>query len=301
MKGFFKSIFIFLSPVFFGLFVFFSLIRMLSSYVVKHSNQYVFDDSLELLFLGDSHITFSIIDSNINKASNQSKMAEPYFYTFQKLKYIVRKNSIKEVYLGFSYHNLSCYYNNLIDGNLSSVFPQKIFFCLDFMDQLRVLYWNKTKLILVLSELIESARSKCENLKIEQRQYSFSDGYLKLQNEKATIESIRYRAISQFYSDDNQPKSFSHENIYYLKKIISFCKVNNIKISLITTPLHREYLDLVPQVFKAKRNEIISETNTYLINLENLKLLNSSFAKDGDHLTVEGAKILTDSLKNTLE
>ena len=214
MKNFFKSIFIFFIPIFIFVFVFFTFTTILSLYVVKKSKQYAFDENLDILFLGDSHVTFSVNDSIIKNASNESKMAEPYYYTLQKLKYIYKNQNISHVFVGFSYHNISFYYNSLIDGSISSVFPKKIFFCLDFIEKLRVFYWNKIKLPNVLIEIINSAYSKCENLELEKQKYSFSDGYYnELYDEKAVIKSIQERIQLQFYKSNN------HGNSKHLSKV----------------------------------------------------------------------------------
>ena len=64
--------------------------------------------------------------------------------------------------LGVSYHNISFYYDELIDGNTSTVFPLKIFFCLDIIEKLRVLKWNKSKLFFLLREILNSAEKNVQ-------------------------------------------------------------------------------------------------------------------------------------------
>ena len=302
MKNFFKSIFIFFSPILFlCLGASFALI-MVSKYVIKNSNQYDIPQNKELIFLGDSHITFSVIDSLIPNSSNLSNLGEPYYYSFQKLKYVVKNQNIKYVVLGLSYHNISSYYEELINGNISTVFPPKIFFCLDFIEKLRVISWNRNKLFSLLRELINSVENKCYNLEPTDNKYSFSTGFKNnLYNEKVIIKNVQNRIHSQFFTSQNQLQSFSYKNIYYLKKIISFCKENNLKITLLITPLHPEYVRLVPQDYRSELKEIINKNNVQLINLENLALNDSCYAHDGDHLTLKGASVMTDSLINCLK
>ena len=288
MKNFFKSIFIFFSPI---LFLFlgasFALI-MVSKYVIKNSNQYDIPQNKELIFLGDSHITFSVIDSLIPNSSNLSNLGEPYYYSFQKLKYVVKNQNIKYVVLGLSYHNISSYYEELINGNISTVFPPKIFFCLDFIEKLRVISWNKNKLFFLFRELINSVENKCYNLEPTDNKYSFSTGFKNnLYNEKVIIKNVQNRIHSQFFTSQNQLQSFSYKN--------------NLKITLLTTPLHPEYVRLVPQDYRSELKEIINKNNVQLINLENLALNDSCYAHDGDHLTLKGASVITDSLINYLK
>ena len=302
MKVFFKSIFVFVSPVVFGIIILFISSALLSKSIIKNSNQYEIDKNIDLIFLGDSHMTFAIIDSLIPKSSNQATIAEPYYYTFQKLKFIVQNNNIKKVVLAVGYHNISDYYDHLINGNLSTVFPKKIFFSLDFLEKLRVLNWNKNKLFLVLNEIVNSAFSKFSDLDSKNRIYRFSDGYYNtLTDQMALLESVQKRVKSQFFSNEHQKNNYSNFNIKYLKKIIKFCFKNDIEIILIKTPLHSNYLNLVPNDFKSKLNKIIFESNAKLINLEKLPLSDSCFANDGDHLTIKGAKLLTDRLIKILK
>ena len=302
MKNFFKSIFIFFSPLLFLCLGVSIALIIVSKYVIKNSNQYDIIQNKELIFLGDSHITFSIIDSLIPNSSNLSNLGEPYYYTFQKLKYVVKNQNIKHVVLGVSYHNISYYYEELINGNSSTVFPIKIFFCLDFIEKLRVVSWNRKKLFFLFREIINSVDNKCSNLNPVDDKYSFSTGYKNnLFDEKVIIKNVENRAHSQFFTSQNQLQSFSYNNIYYLKKIISFCKENSLKITALTTPLHPEYLRLVPHKFSSELKEIIKKNNVQLINLENLELNDSCYAHDGDHLTLKGARRMTDSLINCLK
>ena len=302
MRGFYKTILIFFSPILVGVFLILVTLIMLSKYVIKNSNQYQFPQNNELIFLGDSHISFAVIDSLIPNSSNLSNLGEPYYYTLQKLKYIVENQNIKHVVLGVSYHNISFYYDELIDGNTSTVFPLKIFFCLDIIEKLRVLKWNKSKLFFLLREILNSAEKKCSNLDSVENKYSFSNGFENnLRNEKVIFKYVKSRAISQYFTFENQRQSFSHKNIYYLKKIISFCEENNIEITLLTTPLHPEYLRMVPYEFNLELKKIINESNVELINFENLEFRDSCYAHDGDHLTLKGAKLMTDSLINILK
>lgn len=302
MKAFFKSSLIFLTPILVVVFLFFISLTYLSKHVVNNSKQYYFPSNKELIFLGDSHITFGVIDSLIPSACNLSNLGEPYYYSFQKLKYILKKQNVKHIVLGFSYHNISSYYDELIDGNTSTVFPLKIFFCLDIFEKLRVLKWNKTKLFFLLREILYSAERKCSNLYPVDNKYSFSNGFEnKLRNQKVIFKNVKSRVISQFFTFKDQRQSFSNKNIYYLKKIISFCKDNNLEIILLTTPLHPEYLRMVPNEFILELKKIIYENDVELINFENLKLNDSCYAQDGDHLTLKGAKMMTDSLINILK
>ena len=51
MRGFYKTILIFFSPILVGVFLILVTLIMLSKYVIKNSNQYQFPQNNELIFL----------------------------------------------------------------------------------------------------------------------------------------------------------------------------------------------------------------------------------------------------------
>ena len=70
---------------------------------------------------------------------------------------------------------------------------------------------------------------------------------------------------------------------------------------LLTTPLHKEYINKVPEIFKKKYHKIINENKLDLIDLQYLELNDSCYAYDGDHVTNKGANIVSIKLKNSLK
>ena len=126
MRRFSRSLLIFLAPITLFVLIFLGFILGISKIVISHSNQYKFKENIELLFLGDSHITYSVIDSLVPNSLNLSKRSEPYYYTLQKLKFVSKKIKIRKIILGYSDHNISAYYDEFINGNLSLVIPHKI-------------------------------------------------------------------------------------------------------------------------------------------------------------------------------
>ena len=293
MNKFIKSIISFLTPILSCLFIFFIIITVISQVLVRESKQYQFDKNIEFLFLGDSHIAHAVIDSLIPNSLNLSKISEPYYYTYHKLKFITRKSRIKKILLGYSYHNFSSYYDEFINGNLSTVMPHKLFFCLDFSEQLRILNWNRKKLLLVLKNIFLSSYHQFFNLEKEKNDYWFYDGYYNtFVDAKVDSINIQDRIIFQFYKEE-KVGSFANLNIVYLNKIIDLCQEKNIEIDFIITPLHPLYVKIIPNIFKSKLNEFIFKKNMNLIDLEDLNLSDSCYVPDGDHVTIKGAEITT--------
>jgi hypothetical protein len=289
-----------LVPTALSLFIFLTALTLLSKIVISNSSQYVFDKDIELLFLGDSHITNSVIDSLVPNSLNLSKRSESYYYTLQKLKFVSKKSKIKKVILGYSDHNITAYYDEFINGHLSLVMPHKLFFILDFKEKLRVLNWNKTKLISFFKQIVLSAYYQYQNHENSKLEYWFSDGFHNSFKEtEANVFAIKKRISFQFYKSKKLIR-LSDLNIFYLKEIISFCIEHNIELIFLKTPLHLEYCSRVPEMFKFKYKNLIKENNIRLINLEKLNLTDSNYVPDGDHVTLQGAEITTRALKEIL-
>ena len=300
MEKFIKSIFSFLLPILICLFFFFLILIISTQILTSSSKQYKFEENIELLFLGDSHITNAVIDSLIPNAVNLAKRSEPYYYTYQRLKFISNNSKIEKVILGYSYHNISSYYDEFISGHLSAVMPHKLFFCLEFSEKLRVLNWNRKKLISVSKKIFKSFYHQYYNLVEENDEYSFYDGYNNpFKNEKVNLKSLQSRISFQFYSKD-KVTDFAELNIIYLKKIIDFCQEKNIKLSFLITPLHPFYISKVPSIFKYKFHNFAFENKIDLINLESLNLSDSCYVPDGDHVTTKGAEITTSAIIESL-
>ena len=296
MNKFIKAIISFLKPILSCLSLFFIIIIMVSQVIVRVSKQYQFDENIDFLFLGDSHIACGVIDSLIPNSFNLSKMSEPYYYTYHKLKFVTRKSRIKKIILANSYHNFSSYYDEFINGNLSSVMPHKLFFCLEFSEQLRVLYWNRKKLLLVLKKIFLSSYHQFYNLEEEKNDYWLYDGYNNPFVEgKADSINIQDRILFQFYKQE-KVAGFADLNIVYLNKIIDLCQEKNIEIDFINTPLHPFYVKIVPNIFKSKLNEFLAKNDINIIDLEGLNLSDSCYDPGGDHVTIKGAEITTRAL-----
>ena len=291
---------IFLAPITLLVLIFVGFILGISKIVISHSNQYNFKENIELLFLGDSHITYSVIDSLVPNSLNLSKRSESYYYTLQKLKFVSKKIKIQKIILGYSDHNISAYYDEFINGNFSLVIPHKLFFALDFKEKLRIINWNKTKLLSLFKRILLSAYYQYNNNEKSKLEYWFSDGFHnEFTNTEANISFIKKRIDFQFYNSKNLIK-LSDLNIVYLKEIISFCIDKDIELIFLKTPLHPDYCSRVPELFRSKYKNFIKENNIQLINLEKLKLQDSSYVPDGDHVNIHGAEITTRALLEIL-
>ena len=66
---------------------------------------------------------------------------------------------------------------------------------------------------------------------------------------------------------------------------------------ILTTPLHKEYINSVPKSYKRKFVEIPTNEKIKIINMGKLNLPDSCFIQDGDHVNDKGALITTNFFK----
>lgn len=292
MKNFLKKVFYFLmipSSVFSLFFIVFI------AYLNKISDNYELNPEKEILFLGDSHIECAVNDSLIPKSLNLGKSSESYYFSYYKLKKLLENNSsIKQVYLGVSYHNVSNYYDQFITGKYSSDIAQNYYYILPVKEQAKMFYWNKGNLVLFVKSIVKIGFSKIVN----RNKHSFLGGFKNnFENMTAVKSSMDKRLLFQYY-DAEETKSFSELNISYLSKIVELCKQNNIKIAALNTPIHYYYHKKIPSIYKNKINEIIQLNQIKYIDLSELNLNNYDYIPDGDHFSKSGSTMTTIEIKN---
>ncbi len=265
-----------------------SVVILALSFFTSKAVNYEFNTAIKTLYIGDSHIQLAVNDSLLKKSKNVSTSSEPYIFSYYKLKNLLEANpSIQNVYLGVSYHNLSSYYDGFINGKRSSAISPKYLHTIPFTDKIKLAYWNidKTPNFLRGFFLI--------SYKYLFKNEPFAGGYLNIfPNTTAADTSMQKRLKLQFYEEDKLA-GFSIINQEYLNKIISLCEKKQVKLYLLNAPLHPYYRKRIPQKFIDKYNEVTHSSNAKTLNFSDLKLNESSFIPDGDHLSAKGATIFT--------
>jgi len=288
MKIFFKNILLFLIPFLAVIFIWCFFI-----FYVSNNVNYKIDNKVSTLFIGDSHFQKGIADSLLIGSENLAATSESFYFSYYKLKKILEHNEqIKNVYLGFSYHSLSNYYDKFISGEYSQSISPKYFYMLPFSEKCKLVYWNLYAFPQYTREIIKTG-----NYLLSTDNVFISSGYSnKYHNTKASIKSMNKRFKFQYYTN-NCLNDFSNTNIIYLKKIVTLCKENQIKLTIINMPLHSYYKNKISQNYIDKYNNIIDDYSLKVLDLNNINFSDSSFIPDGDHLSAEGACCFTREIK----
>ena len=299
MKKFINNFILYSLPLLVGIIFSFVASALVSNYLLKNSDLYHLDQGIDYLFVGDSHISLGVNDSIIPNSKNISSLAEPYYFTYQKLKFFLKRTKPKTIILGFSYANLSGFNDRFIFGSASTFFPDNYFFILNSIERAKIIFWNRGKLLELFNRIHHSLYCHINN--INQQNNHLYDGYNNTFIEtKALPKRVTARVSDLFYENDSL-RGFSKQNIKYFFKIIELCQKSDIKLFLLTTPLSKLYYNNVPTIYKRKFNEISSKSKISHINLIKYLDQNSLFLYDGDHLNKNGAEIVSKKLIKELK
>jgi hypothetical protein len=235
---------------------------------------------------GDSHIRMSINDSLLSRGITIAQESESFRFTYLKLSTLLPRNpNVKELYLGFSYHCLSDYYD--VFGTEAKEVSARYFFILSAREKVEYLWTCRNSLVFYLQHIIEFGARNA----LLKRNPTFIGHYQNnFTHEFANKKSMRNRIHAQFYKDGTLQK-YSFWNIHYLMKIINLCESSGVKLIFIDPPLHPFYERNIPEKFKMGYQQLLTQFGIPRIHFENIALDDHCFFRDGDHLSSAGARL----------
>jgi hypothetical protein len=246
---------------------------------------YIIDAQVDTLILGDSHAQVAIDDSMHPRIQNMAVSSEGYIYTYAKLKELLKHNPhIKHIVLGFSYHNLSDYYDEYITGENAGQVVQKYIDVLD-RETIQSLF-KKNKTFLVLPAFKNALRARNNTP-------TYLGGFHTYKVQLAFVPEVMHGRIKNQYYEKKRIRGYSAINIKYLAKINELCRESEVQLSLLRTPLHNQYVEEVPELFKEIYSELIKQNGLQVIDFDELQLKDHHFFRDGEHLGREGASFTT--------
>jgi len=253
---------------------------------------YIIDAQVDTLVLGDSHVEVAIDDSVHPRIQNMAASSEGYIYTYAKLKELLKHNPhIKHIVLGFSYHNLSDYYDKYITGENAGQVVQKYIDVLHGEEVRELFEANKTLLVL---PAFKNAFRELNNSP------AYLGGFRVLKGEHTfDPEAMRRRVKLQYYENETIC-GYSAINIKYLIKINALCKENGVDLTLLSTPLHNQYVKEIPESFRDIYSDLIKQNGLQIIDFDDLELEDYHFFPDGDHMNAVGAEVVTPRCVNLL-
>jgi hypothetical protein len=273
------------------------LVVVLGNFVIVNQNSFwKLPNNEEAVVLGHSHPECAFNDSLIPNLINLSLSAETYFYTYIKLKKLIESNDqLKTVFIEFGTNNVQKTMDTWTWGDKYISYNLPKYFSIIDRPEMKLLSGKNLKPVLSTPpqsyareigfnyyNLILQDNSVISN----KRRYG---GYLHLTQMK-TDTLIKLRQ-SRSQRNNNRVLQVSETNMRYLKKILTLCEDNGIKVFLVRSPVHSMYT-------KPEAEELFNEVlvnqfpNAVLLDFKEFPLANNQFADFG-HLNYKGAEIFS--------
>lgn len=262
-------------------------VAFVSKKIINNRPVFTLPPTTETLILGHSQAECALNDSLIQGSKNLAQGGEAYFYTYQKLRKLLPENpQVKTVFLSFSNNQVEKKMDEWTydDKHLSNYFP-KYSGQLDFEDYTLLMKYNPKE---VLSGELKALKNNFSFILKNQKSYLSNNnwgGYLYLKRNKidSLLKANYIRTLKKETTDE-----ISIINLNYLKKIVSLCKQNNVKLVFFRTPIHRVLFDSYNEKnFQIIRNEQFNEV--VFLDFHDFKLNNDEYG-DFNHLNFKGAK-----------
>lgn len=286
MRRFLPRLLAFLSIATVGCVLLFAAVVMLNRQAVTSCR---LGDGVDSVIIGDSHTAWAINDAGIDGLRNVSLNAEGYKYTYEKLKYLVKAEpGIKRIFLGFSYHNLSGYYDEYIYGKTFSNFVERYLPILTLKDYADLLARNPLQAPDFVLRIFRHGFSP--GIKSTCLLYGrFAEVPMVQVFDRAAME----RRLTEQYKNNGRLWPESASNIEYLGKIIRLSQDYSLDLVMLNTPLHPEYRKRIPAEYVYSYEQYLAEHRLRSFDFSDLKLADEHFLPDGDHVNYSGAVLVS--------
>jgi hypothetical protein len=265
--------------------LYFSTNMFVNRYI--YSNQNLPITAVNVLIAGDSHTQKSINPKYFINALNISQTAEPYILTFWKLKKIFQTYTPDTLILGFAPHNIS-QFNDLKFSHqkwssemFRRSYPIEEFgsisndILIDYKTYYKVLwkqtaFYPKKNHIYYIGEYTNNERSNVSNWEV---------------------------TIKRHYYHLEKELNVSVTAINFLDSIVELCNSKNIRLVLVSNPVHPNYFENIPSQIVHEYFLLLSKYSSGHIVFDKIKekYPDSLFA-DSDHLNENGAARFTSDL-----
>lgn len=255
------------------------------SYLLRGTFDFKDQSESEIAIFGHSHIQTAVNDSLISNLKSYANSGESYYYSYSKLKQIVKDNpQIKAVFIEFS--------NNVVKNTTDKWIWRDKYIRYKYVD-LEPLVAIEDKALLLKKNPIQFVRNYLRAFRIKSKMiindqaneyYSNSLGGYNYLDRNKTDSLLKERAKRSVKYID---RPISKENLSYLDMMINLLEQNNIQVFLFRSPIHPESIQFLNEEnFNNIREQRYA--NIRFLDFGNISFESSQFA-DLEHLNFKGA------------
>jgi hypothetical protein len=282
--------------------------KMALRYVMRDSNFYL-GPNVSTIVLGDSHPAAAVNPDLLKNSVNLAMPSENYLCSYYKLAKLLKSNKdVRNVVIGFSYHNFSSHSENLIfnvsdSDSDAQVILGRYFLLLDSEGVDRVSRFSKAFVNNLLKykfgvplEIYKDIGLYSQLLRHNLSDYPFIGYYYKSSKSNLSVAVMKQKAEMYFPSQGRRAgKSELMEE--YLRKILDLCAGKNINVYLLNSPLNGKYVGFIPAQAITEFNSLADALlrrykNAVYLDFSRRKLNEDEYG-DGDHLNSRGAIVLS--------
>ena len=265
-------------------------------------NKYIIQDTIpqlgvNTLIVGASDTQAAIDPVVYGTAANIGQLGESYCMTYWKLKNLLKKNEIDTVILGFSYAHFSDSYD-LVFSPQKKVWSETMFqriYAIEDVNSLGEFEINRRGLYSIKFKSMCLYPHKKHHIR-------YMGAYSNHDPAKSNIGDPFFN-IDTHYFFKGKKSGVSNFAAQHLNDIIQFCKANNIKLILVSTPMHESYLKEIPEIFvdhfEQMKKELASK-GVLVLDHSRTKYADNEYY-DTCHLNHKGATRFTKTIKEELQ
>lgn len=301
-----KRFLLFFTTYFLGFIFLISCLSFILNNRLTNQKYYILSKEVQTIILGHSHAECAYNDTLISNSVNLAQSGESYFYTFLKLRKLVKENpSIKNVVIEVTNNNLEKEMDDWTfkDKYIKYRYP-KYSHLMFWNEKAFLLFHNPFSFIdiqnLTFKGKIDFFRNKNQFLYTEMDwgryrvfEKSYIDSFLIIRkNQQKQTISKKQEIISE--------AQFASINLKYLHLMVGLCLQNQKKIIFVRSPVHKNY---TPPISDSIYYQFL-KTNYQQVpffDLNNVNIENDEFL-DFEHVNNKGAKKVSlklDSLLHT--
>jgi hypothetical protein len=289
MRKFIKRTLIFLLTLIGAIILFYFCV----SFIERKYSNFKLKDSPNYIIVGHSHSECAYNDSLIPACKNLSQSGEAYFYTYFKIRQIIKQNpSVKVLFIELANNQVTERMDSWIWGNnyMSNNYP-KYFSFMSGSDNLLLARKNPSMYFNALSWSMKNSLYRICRGKLDFTHQI--GGYVYLDRDiKDTLVNVNTQTSASL-------KTVSEKNLSHLDAIIEFCKKNGVEPVLIRSPLHERYRGyenekLYTQIIEKRYSSVV------YLDFSKFPLPDSAFG-DFEHLNYKGARVFSKWFSSMLQ